>query len=283
MDSPHRTSDDSPQLSAPLRFVPPSLLRVRRFLFEQGMSIVPWAPAGEVLDQFYDLLVSRHADHQFWQSVRELLEALQSDLRQRLEGDAQNNEVLSNAAHGALLDEIRERLSAGEASPGSFLALARRLSRPSLSVWLLLGSAATVSCDSAVENGNAGSTGGASSSSGGSSSGGTNSANTGGQTAVSLQGNAPCQATLDGGTVSSIESIAIQCTVAGAAQNDILACIATLNQSWRDGIQALLNCTTCDEATQYLNALVDTCSNLPPQFDSCLNHCIAIYNGVRMD
>ncbi len=150
MDSPHRTSDDSPQLSAPLSFVPPSLLRVRRFLFEQGMPIVPWAPAGEVLDQFYYLLVSRHADVQFWQSMRELLEALQSDLRERLEGDAQNNEVLSNAAHSALLDEIRERLSAAESSPGSFLALARRLSRPSLSVWLLLGSAATVSCDSPV-------------------------------------------------------------------------------------------------------------------------------------
>ena len=146
MASSNLASDKQARPAGPLHFVPPSLLRVRRFLFEHGMPIVPWAPAGEVLDQFYGLLHSRTGDDLFWQGIRELLEALQCDLRERLESEAQDNEILTYATHSKLLDEIRNGLQASESSIGGFLALARQLSPRSLAVLLLLGCAATIGC-----------------------------------------------------------------------------------------------------------------------------------------
>ena len=51
------------------QFVPPSLLRVRRFLFEHGMRIIPWAPASQVLDEFRDLLQQHKSDNTFWSGL----------------------------------------------------------------------------------------------------------------------------------------------------------------------------------------------------------------------
>ena len=110
MASSNLAPDNHPRPAVPLHFVPPSLLRVRGFLFEYGMPIVPWAPASEVLDQFYELMHSRSGDDRFWQGVRDLIEALQCDLQERLESDAQDNEILTVATHRRLLDEIRNQL-----------------------------------------------------------------------------------------------------------------------------------------------------------------------------
>ena len=284
MASSNLATDNHPRPAGPKHFVPPSLLRVRRFLFEHGMPIVPWAPAGEVLDQFYGLMHSRSGDDRFWQGIRELLEALQCDLQERLESEAQDNEILTYATHSRLLDEIRNGLQACESSAGGFLALARQLSPKSLAVLLLLGCAATVGCGARADNSShtAASSGG---SGGGSGTGGTTSLSTAGQP-VSLHGYAPCVGGfVDAGALASVRDVALDCTARGPAQDAILACIATLNQSWSEGLQALLNCTTCDEASQYMTNLIQMCSSLPAQYDMCMMiccDCSSIYNGVRM-
>src|ERR1039457_5831762 len=138
-----RTTDPKTERT---QFVPPSLLRVRHFLFEHGMRIIPWAPASEVLDEFRDLLQQHKSDVTFWSSVNELLTALQADLRERMVGSAQDNEVLTMADREQLLQDIRSHLENHSRSQGGFRSLAKSLPQSCQTILLLLGSAVVVSC-----------------------------------------------------------------------------------------------------------------------------------------
>jgi len=286
-----------------LNFVPTSLLRVRAFLFEHGMPIIPWATAAEVLEDLHELLRSRKSDDAFWQSVHELILALDIDLR-RPNADGSPGTGLEGVAEQALIEEIRARLD-GEQSPnGNFLSLSRRLTQACLPVLLLFAGAATVSCGARTDDlsdqnagtstGTGGTPGVSTKGTGGTGifvvpTGGTSSgppvicrgADAG--TGVPVPTDAGIQGPL---SMTDVRNIAEQCISPGPTLDAVLSCLSTLNTSWQVGMEGLLNCTDCGQATQYLANLIQNCSSLgDTPFSRCVidpGFCAGIYIGVRM-
>jgi len=291
-------------------FVPPSLFRVRQFLFEQGMQIVPWSSTEEVLDELHLLLHTHQADDSFWQSLRELLGALNADLQRLLPSSTRQNEMLALSTREALLDELRCCVDMAPAPVNGFASLLRRMTQRCVPLLLLLAGAAAVSCgarvayDSLPTSG----AGGVSAAGGGAATGGqslvasggkgfqiaTLPQGTGGNSVVNNSGTVPCAEDSDAGTdagtaarlsMSDVQNITMQCIIEGAMRDDILACLDTLNTSWQQAIEDLLYCNNCDAVANYLLALTMWCSALPPQFDWCTlepYRCMRAYDGVRL-
>jgi len=264
-----------------IRFVPPSLLRVRHFLLEHGMPIVPWAPAEQVLDEFRELLALQKAESAFWQGVRALLDALRNDLKERLAGDVQCNEVLPLLVRQDLLAEIQQQLHSVADSSGGFLDLVRRVSPPCSVLMLLLGAAVTVGCGARMDldvNNNPDSGGisnvGGSFGAGGVAGIGGQPNGSGGQS-LGTGGSPGCNFTDLQGAIDA-------CGVANAS---LAACVQTLNTSWRDGLNALLACKTCEEVMSHLTCLQRQCSYLPAEYlEALLSNCYVVpYAGVRLE
>jgi hypothetical protein len=270
----------------PVQFLPPSLMRVRAFLFEHGMAIIPWATAGEVLEDFHELLRSHKADDAFWQSLHGLLLALNIDLR-RLAPNQSHDAVLDDTTKQALLAEIRVRIDDAQTPSNGFVSLSQRLTQACLPVLLLLAGAATVSCgartDEASTNGDTGGTSATAAQTGGA--GGFSSfiPATGGANATPP---VVCNNTAPPLSMSDVQSIAEQCIASSSTRDSVLACLSTLNDSWRAGIEYLLNCRTCADAERILLNLTQSCSGLGDTYSSCVldpRNCITtVYLGVRM-
>ena len=274
--------------------VPLSLMSVRTFLFEHGMPIVPWASAEEVLDELHELLRSQQSNDAFWQSLHELLQVLKVDLETLLPNGAKDNEALALVSRQSLLDEIRQGIEGQPAPLRGFVAFARKLSQHGLAVLLLLAGAATVSCGARTEDAAAPgpSSGGSGGTTADASSLGGNAGTTGGapfvlvtsaqggSTYTANSGATPCASV--GLNMADVQSIATQCIQAGPMRDAVLTCISTLNSTWQQGIESVLNCTTCDRAASILVKLADSCSNLPASYQCWLTPC-TVYMGVRMD
>jgi hypothetical protein len=131
--------------------VPTSIQRIRSFLIESsGMKVKPWATVDETLAALHTTLIARQQCSVFWAGLRLLLAQLASDLKSREEAGpttAIDNELLDPDRYQALLDEIRSVLASDPSQTPSFPRLAKALSAPALALLLLLGGAATVSCD----------------------------------------------------------------------------------------------------------------------------------------
>ncbi len=273
--------------------VPLSLMSVRTFLFEHGMPIVPWACAEEVLDELHELLRSQQSNDAFWQSLHELLQVLKIDLETLLPNGAKDNEALALVNRQALLDEIRQCIEGQPMPTRGFVGFARKLSQHGLAVLLLLAGAATVSCGARTQDasevgssssGSGGATAGASSLGGNAGVGGAsfviNTGAQGGSTYTANSGTTPCTGV--GLTMADVQSIATQCIEAGSMRDAVLACISTLNSTWQQGIESVLNCTSCAGAASLLVKLANSCSDLPASYQCWLTPC-TVYMGVRMD
>ena len=273
--------------------VPLSLMSVRTFLFEHGMPIVPWASAEEVLDELHELLRLQQSNDAFWQSLHELLQVLKIDLETLLPNGAKDNEALALVSRQTLLDEIRQGIEGQPAPIRGFVTFAHKLSQHGLAVLLLLAGAATVSCGARTEDASAA---GPSSSGSGGTSAGTSSLGgktsfggasfildtsaQGGSTYTSNSGTTPCANVLL--TMADVQSIATQCIQPGPMRDAVLTCISTLNSTWQQGIESVLNCRSCDQAASILVKLANSCSNLPASYQCWLTPC-TVYMGVRMD
>ena len=273
--------------------VPPSLMSVRTFLFEHGMPIVPWASAEEVLDELHELLRSQQSNDSFWQSLHELLQVLKIDLETLLPKGAKDNEALALVSRQTLLDEIRQGIEGQPVPFRGFAAFARRLSQHGLAVLLLLAGAATVSCGARTEDasevgssssGSGGAAAGASSLGGSAGLGGAsfvfNTTAQGGSTYTANSGTTPCLTV--GLNMADVQSLAPQCKEAGPIRDAVLTCVSTLNSTWQQGIESVLNCTSCDRAASILVKLANSCSDLPASYQCWLTSC-TVYMGVRMD
>jgi len=274
--------------------VPLSLMSVRTFLFEHGMPIVPWASAEEVLDELHELLRSQQSNDAFWQSLHELMQVLRIDLEALLPNGDKGNEALALVSHQTLLDEIRQGIEGQPVPFQGFVAFARKLSQHGLAVLLLLAGAATVSCGARTEDasevgsssgGSGVATAGASSLGGNAGLGGASfvviTSAQGGSTYTANSGTGPC--TSVGLTMTDVQSIATQCIQAGPMRDAVLTCISTLNSTWQQGIESVLNCMSCDQAASILVTLANSCSNLPANYQCWLTPCTPVYLGVRMD
>jgi hypothetical protein len=291
---------------AAMELVPPSLLRVRAFLFEHGMPIIPWATAGEVLEDLHELLRCHKADDAFWQSAHELVLALNIDLR-RLQTSPPHNALLDCVSEQALLDEIRSKIDAERSPSNNFLSLSRGLTQACLPALLLLAGAATVSCGARTDD--------ASNATDGTATGGTTSAvGTGGnsgQFILPAVGGAPqggasssppviC-AVADSGTgaplspdaspgspmtMTDVQTIARQCINSPPTLDLVLQCLSSLNSSWQTGVEAMLNCKNCEDAAQMLVNLTQACPPADATFAPCAlipSRCmVPVYMGVRM-
>jgi len=131
--------------------VPSAIQRIRSFLIEMsGMKVKPWATTEETLAALHTTLVARRGCDIFWGSLRVLLENLARDLKTRqaaTPGTLVDNELLDGERYAMLLDEIRAALARQTAEPATFRRLALALSAPALGLLLLLGGVASVGCD----------------------------------------------------------------------------------------------------------------------------------------
>jgi hypothetical protein len=132
--------------------IPAAIQRIRSFLIEvSGMKVKPWASVEETMDALHATLIARHTCQAFWVALRVLLSQLACDLKCRREAGPAfvvDNELLDQARYQTLLDEIRTALARDPSQASCFPRLAAALSAPALALLLLLGGAATVSCNS---------------------------------------------------------------------------------------------------------------------------------------
>ena len=298
------TVPNSTEASQPL-FVPPSLFRVRQFLFEQGMQIVPWSSTEEVLNELHLLLQAHQSDESFWHSLRELLGGLNDDLQRLLPSSIRHNEMLELTTREAVLDELRRCVDPTPAPVNGFASLLRGMTQRCVALLLLIAGAAAVSCGARAGDdpvptsgtggvsaaGGSAATGGQSSAGGNANQGFTLPPGTGGSTVINPSGTVPCVTGAGGSSstqlsMSDVQGIANQCIEAGVTRDDVLACLNTLNTSWQQGIAALLNCTNCSDAAATLLNMAAQCSQLTGQYRLCTlspGACVPIYVGVRLD
>ncbi len=141
-----------------LRFIPAPLLRVRRFLDQQGrMRVKPWATVEETLDAFHDALLDNRDNDAFWQGLQSLLAVLTADTRKRMSADAGkiiDNQSLDPERNRLLLLEIRRALAGRQKRGGGFRLLTAVLSVPALGLLLMLGGVASLGCYTTQEAGN---------------------------------------------------------------------------------------------------------------------------------
>ena len=225
--------------------------------------------------------------------MHELLQVLKIDLETLLPKGAKDNEALALVSRQTLLDEIRQGIEGQPVPFRGFAAFARRLSQHGLAVLLLLAGAATVSCGARTEDasevgssssGSGGAAAGASSLGGSAGLGGAsfvfNTTAQGGSTYTANSGTTPCLNV--GLNMADVQSIATQCIEAGPIRDAVLTCVSTLNSTWQQGIESVLNCTSCDRAASILVKLANSCSDLPASYQCWLTSC-TVYMGVRMD
>jgi hypothetical protein len=291
--------------------VPSALLRVRQFLSRSGLKVRPWSSPEEALDALSDLLAERRHDTEFWTRLEQLLGDLGRDSRRRrvAEGTVVANEVLDPAKHQALLAEVRAALE--DRPTAGFQPLAAGLSRQAFGTLCLVAGVALVGCGGVTQDerrdanegtGGMGTTGGNGSATtgGGDNDGGNGGAATGGSGGQQTGGNGgvaglqiiPPPTGGSGGDPATcelgLEEILAACVDDDAYLEDLLLCVADLNDSWQAGVQALLQCESCATVQTHLCQLMETCQDptLGPEYslEEFVDHCVVVlYRGVAFE
>ena len=293
--------------------VPSSIQRIRSFLVELcGMKVKPWAGTEETLAALAATLEARNGCDIFWTSLRGLLESLARDLKARHEarpGTLLDNEVLDGERYATLIDEIRAALGRQDAETptSTFRLLAAGLSAPALGLLLFLGSAATIGCarDPLTARSHDAATLVSPDTSGlPDTSGAQPETRADGATIyIQLPDTRPAQPDLgptpdaspprdavtsgpDGATVT-IQDIMDSCNVPIPQQEMVLACLAQMQSSWRDGIASALAGQDCGWVDLMLGCDVErgrTCAQYPGELDPAYPRVCRptiIYFGVR--
>jgi hypothetical protein len=306
--------------------VPSSIQRIRSFLVEMcGMKVKPWASTEETLAALHTTLQAKRACGIFWDSLRTLLENLARDMKTRASADPGtliDNEVLEGGRYLGLLDEIRQSLEKHnhEANAGSFRQLSATLSAPALGLLLLLGGVASVGCertsfvqaparpDTAISDADNSPCleicGPATPADGGDAivrkfdsqpaTQRDTQPNTpaDGPPRIVLRDTAPdhdaANRGADGGVVT-IQDIMDSCNVPQDTQNQVRACLMTLDASWTSGMAQTLAGARCDDVNGDLRCFSNFSMNCTPRSDSSafevgktrVCNPIIIYAGVR--
>jgi hypothetical protein len=274
--------------------VPSSIQRIRAFLVEMcGMKVKPWASGDEMLAALHATLVARQSCDIFWTSLRVLLETLARDLEARQSattGALVDNEILCAESYGSLLDEIRACLDEQtRVQAPSFRRLAQGLSVPALGLLLLLGGVATVGCEQSALHSPGRDAAVADASPGQPDSAGNDS------TQIVFPDVAPTKNDVgkaptgsDGATVT-IQEILDSCNVPSDEQTRVLACLASVRESWIGGLADYLAGKNCNAVSSDLgcqqsgtpcnNSLSSATDFDPGELPICKP--VLIYLGVR--
>lgn len=284
--------------------IPSSIQRIRSFLVEMcGMKVKPWASTEETLAALHSTLLAKRACGIFWDSLRTLLENLARDMKARASaepGSVIDNEVLDDGRYQGLLDEIRQRLSQREPEAG-FRPLSAALSAPALGLLLFLGGVASVGCarssfvqapgtlDAAADQDNSPCLeicGAPKPTDGGNAA--IRKPDTQPATQRDTQANAPVDGLIriiippspdtspgpdavtrgpDGASVT-IKDIMDSCNVPESDQQKVLACLASIDESWTTGVTAALAGAACARVIDQLTCMAsDSSDTCPPTRD----------------
>jgi hypothetical protein len=299
---------NSNEMSAPVRIVPASLLRVRSFLGRRGgLKIRPWLGVAEALDEFSRALCRSEADESFWSELAELLGALTADLKERLlaEGKVVDNELLDPGEQGLLLAEIRRALAATGSQPGGYRDLLARLPGAASGLLIIMGTVAALGCGGSVD-----ATPGSI----------TDAAADHVQSSPTDAGtDADAQITIDAAhdapadsappvdspspfdaacntTGADLVALLVACPVitSGYDTQGVTNCVQALNDSWRTGLTELFACNSCDTIRQRIAGPNGGCFNrfcsdgatAGSTFDLAIlaqDWMCPVYVGVRVD
>jgi hypothetical protein len=280
------------------RFIPSSLLRIRRFLGERcSTKIKPWATAEETLDAFHDLIASKKEDEEFWKDLELLLGCLAGDMKKRMkapDGGVTDNEALDPARHRLLLSELRQKLDGRRAGRGRFRALASALSMPALGLLLVLGGAVTAGCYSSTAPQDEDATSDISVD----------------ESRDDLRHDPVVDPAIDqrpdplpdpitdpvpeevacAHAGETVEEIINACITDPEGREEYLQCISQLHGSWRTGLTEYLQCMNCEQVAErlglclYFQACEDPASQGEFDLEEFLDNCsVYIYIGVRFE
>jgi hypothetical protein len=269
--------------------VPASLIRIRRFMCSTGrIKVRPWTTAEETLDAFHDVLARSCDDDAFWGELRALLEKMTGDMRKRLErrGSALDNELIDPDRHEALLGEIRAAARSSGRGGRAFRRLASMLSPPAVGLLLLLGSAATIGCESSTRiEGVADAS---------HDSADVDVVDVPPDTRPDTSADVPCEPDVPPDAscphaCMSFEEIVEECVDSEEDRATYLECIDELHGSWRTGLTELFACWDCTNIEDKLWCdFLNTCRYPDPDREFDLEEFLAacgccIYLGVRHD
>jgi len=250
-------------------FFAPTVSSLRRYLHAMGIRLKPWFTQAQILDSLYLQLADERRGDVFWNQLRDRVQAMLVDLRQRPLPD--NGAELAALDPTVALDDIRTALAKAQFAPNGFRDLGQSLSPTSLYL-LVAVSVCAVGCggevapngataagatgdvsaggDSASLAGGRGASGGNSPSPGstpplalgGSSATGGSTSNTGAAGAPSVCSSPP----------PDIAAILTACGIDSDTANNYLAALAGCDPDWSVGIAEYFNCRSCGQFTQYL-------------------------------
>jgi hypothetical protein len=285
-------------------FLAPTVLSLRRYLYEKGIRLKPWFTQTQILDSLYSQLAEKCQGDAFWDELEALASSMLLDLRERrLPSDA--GELASLEPAAALMD-IRAALTKARSASTGFRGLAQLLPPASLRL-LVAVSLCAVGCGGELDPSGVTEGTGA----GGVVTGGSSATPAGGRVA---QGGTPASGgsmvlptatggtSATGGTVNvagapgtigictnlapDLAAIFAACGIDADTTKAYLAAFDVCDPSWATGVAAYFNCRTCEEFAQYLYNCYELCLTSAKYGGDPMANCmhpIPIYIVVLMD
>ncbi len=292
------------------RFPTAPSLRLRRFLYERGLRLEPWATQEHILEAFLDHLAHEGHDDTYWEDLTLLATELARDLQRHRPESALVQAM--NLDCEALMREIRAALATSRTDREGHRSLGRRITGSAMSL-LLLVTLVAVACGGETRGDESpfqsppgtGGTGG-------------NSATTGGSGNIlevtgGIGGLRPIQVEIGGTPVDvpphvvsgapswggaggaggcipedmTIRGMIEACITDSAARNEFLSYLEASHPQWSTFIRDYFRCETCGDLAEYM----DRCRysdmrvrpSPPNENDNIFDFCppVLIYAGVR--
>ncbi len=124
-------------------------LRLRRFLYEQGLRLEPWTTQEHILEAFLDHLAQDGHDDHYWEALTQLATSLAQDLQRRRPESALVQAM--NLDCDALMLEIRHAVAASRTEQQGHRSLGKRITGPAMSL-LTLVTLVAVACGGQTES-----------------------------------------------------------------------------------------------------------------------------------
>lgn len=124
-------------------------LRLRRFLYEQGLRLEPWTTQERILEAFLDHLAHAGHDDRYWEDLTQLTTSLAQELQRRRPESALVQAM--NLDCDALMLEIRHAVAASRTEQQGHHSLGKRITGPAMPL-LMLVTLVVVACGGQTES-----------------------------------------------------------------------------------------------------------------------------------
>jgi len=283
-------------------------LRLRRFLYEQGLRLEPWTTQEHILEAFLDHLAHDGHDDRYWEDLTRLATGLAQDLQRRRPESALVQAM--NLDCDALMLEIRHAVAASRTEQQGHRSLGQRITGPAMSL-LTLVTLAVVACGGQTESdaklptegpptGGTGASAGA----GGTEASVATTGGTGGFPIIELGGalvendppllasGAPSWGGAGGASGCIPDSMTLRemieaCITDSSARDEFLGYLEASHPAWSTLFRDYFRCGTCGDLADYIERCQYSSIQVQPEppdgqndlFDFCPP--VIIYAGVR--